>query len=489
MLKKVFTLGLSMMLVVLCFASCSNNTNNNTTNLKSGSWTGTIGDKEVTLNGAYLIDGEEITLTDAEYASTTADETVFLVVNGGKLTIKNSKIEKTGGTIKNSNESKESEEDSNAKSSEKNSDSIKSEDNNKANDEEPPAKPEGDSEQTPPEKLDNNEDSHQPPEKPSNSDNNSTQSNNEPPAKPKGDSNSSNKPSSKSGGGNSSEDAYNFYGKNSAIVCIGKDSSVIIENCKVTTDAEGANAVFASDNSNITVNGITINTNQNSSRGLYATYGGTIIAKDVNIATKGAHCANLATDRGGGTVTVTGNNTFSTEGEGSPIIYSTGDISVNGGEGTSEISSTVVVEGLNKITLENCNFISNAESYGILLYQSTSGDAADEDSSNGENGYSELNAINSSITYNGEGEVIHITNTTTQVNFDDVTLTHDCEQFISAESDRWGKEGSNGGNLTMNVSNMTLNGKIYADDISNIEIILGKNIKNNTSTEGNVSIK
>lgn len=47
---------------------------------------------------------------------------------------------------------------------------------------------------------------------------------------------------------------------------------------------------------------MTINTTKNSSRGLDATYNGTIIAKDVNITTNGTHCAALANDRGEGTV-------------------------------------------------------------------------------------------------------------------------------------------------------------------------------------------
>ena len=73
----------------------------------------------------------------------------------------------------------------------------------------------------------------------------------------------------------------------------------------------------------INVSNVTINTTKNSSRGLDATYNGTIIAKDVNITTNGVHCAALANDRGEGTVHLTG-GTVKTTGTDSPAIYSTG---------------------------------------------------------------------------------------------------------------------------------------------------------------------
>lgn len=85
--------------------------------------------------------------------------------------------------------------------------------------------------------------------------------------------------STSSGTTASADDSFNFYGLNSAIVCVGSGSSLTLDGCTVTT---------------------------------------------------GAHCAALATDRGGGTVRVTGSDdygcTLSTEGDGSPCIYSTGAI-------------------------------------------------------------------------------------------------------------------------------------------------------------------
>ena len=66
------------------------------TPLSAGTWSGTIGDKQVTLSGAYLVDGITATIDGGTCESTAADQTVFLVVNGGSLSITNARIAKSG---------------------------------------------------------------------------------------------------------------------------------------------------------------------------------------------------------------------------------------------------------------------------------------------------------------------------------------------------------------------------------------------------------
>lgn len=113
-----------------------------------------------------------------------------------------------------------------------------------------------------------------------------------------------------------------------------------------------ANAVFATgETAKVTAKHLKIHTKNNSSRGLDATYGGTIEAEDVDITTEGEHCAALATDRGEGTVTVH-DGTFATSGQGSPNVYSTGAISVYDSTGKAMASEIAVVEGKNSIVLD-----------------------------------------------------------------------------------------------------------------------------------------
>ena len=58
------------------------------------------------------------------------------------------------------------------------------------------------------------------------------------------------------------------------------------------------------------------------------TGGGVTVAKNLTVNTSGRSSAAIRTDRGGGTVTVDG-GTYTTNGLGSPSIYSTADITVS----------------------------------------------------------------------------------------------------------------------------------------------------------------
>lgn len=173
-------------------------------------------------------------------------------------------------------------------------------------------------------------------------------------------------------GDTTSEDGSNFNGQNAVLLV--SNSTASLTDSTVTSDAEGANAVFATGkNAVVTVKDIKINTKGNSSRGLDATYGGTIHGENVDITTAGAHCAALATDRGEGNVYATG-STLSTSGEGSPVIYSTGNIVLTKSNGVAKGSEIACVEGKNSIFIEDST-LTGYKNHGVMLYQSFSGDA------------------------------------------------------------------------------------------------------------------
>ncbi len=62
------------------------------TELSSGTVTTKIDGKTISYAGAYVVDGIEATISSGTYESATDNQAVFLVINGGKLTIK-------GGTV------------------------------------------------------------------------------------------------------------------------------------------------------------------------------------------------------------------------------------------------------------------------------------------------------------------------------------------------------------------------------------------------------
>ena len=174
-------------------------------------------------------------------------------------------------------------------------------------------------------------------------------------------------------GSTTSDDNSNFHGQNAVVLGI-DGSQINIKGSNITSNAKGSNAVFATGESSvINVENTNIHTKSDSSRGLDATYKGTVNGKNLTITTEGAHSATMATDRGEGTITAEAAK-LTTSGEGSPVIYSTGNIIVNNVNGIANNSEIGVIEGKNSITLTNSN-VTGYKDNGFMLYQSFSGDA------------------------------------------------------------------------------------------------------------------
>lgn len=271
----------------------------------------------------------------------------------------------------------------------------------------------------------------------------------------------------KKSGDSSSADESNFYAVN-AVLAASEGSTATMSDITLTSDAEGSNAIFATgEDSKITVNNVKIHTKGNSSRGLDATYGGGVIATNVDITTEGAHCAPIATDRGEGTITVD-SGTLSAAGDGSPCVYSTGNITVKGVTGTAAGSQAAVVEGRNSITLEKCDLTGAGEN-GVMLYQSTSGDAAE--------GTAKFSASDSKLSSTSSGPMFYITNTDAEATLENTELTYNSDILVRASgnnTNNWGREGSNGGNFKLNGINQRLIGDVACDEISTVEVSLTK---------------
>ncbi|MBR3737910.1 MAG: hypothetical protein IKN26_04145 [Eubacterium sp.] len=283
----------------------------------------------------------------------------------------------------------------------------------------------------------------------------------------------------KSGDSTNTENSE-FYGVNSGIL-VQENSSATIKNAKISTSAKGSNAVFSTgENSKIYISDSTITTSgASSARGLDATYGGYIEADSVKITTQGNSCAALATDRGEGTV-IANNSTLETNGKGSPIIYSTGDISIDNTTASANGSQMVVIEGKNSASVTNSSLIAsgagnrnNVDNSGIMIYQSMSGDASE--------GTGTFSAASSSLSidknsdYYKTAPMFFVTNTDAVINLNDTKLSFGSGVLLSAKAtDEWGKQGSNGANVALNAKNQELKGNIEVDNISSASISLTK---------------
>ena len=223
---------------------------------------------------------------------------------------------------------------------------------------------------------------------------------------------------------------YDYSGTNSVSLTVGEDSTAVIDGTDITVSSSGSNGVFATDSGTALVNDTSIETMADNSRGLDATYGGTILANKITADTQGGHSAIVATDRGVGSISLA-DATLSTAGSGSPLLYSTGDIQVNNVSGTSSGSQIAGMEGLNTILIKDSTSESTVTgktasdpiANGIIIYQSTSGDA---EASTGE--HATFQSVDSTLSSAiGSGSMFYFTNTTADVVLQNTELDFDTD--------------------------------------------------------------
>ncbi|MBQ7240138.1 MAG: hypothetical protein IJS56_01730 [Bacilli bacterium] len=288
-------------------------------------------------------------------------------------------------------------------------------------------------------------------------------------------------------------DNTSFYGTNSAIIAKG-GATLNIKNINVNTNATGANGVFSyggsattnnssSDNTIVNISDSTITTSKDNSGGIMTTGGGIMNATNLTITTAGTSSAAIRSDRGGGTVIVE-KGTYKTTGKGSPVVYSTADITVKNATLIATTSEGAIIEGKNSIVLENVDLTdTNSELNGqsttyknIFLYQSMSGDAA--------SGEAKFTAKNSKITTN-KGDTLYVTNTTASINLENNTFVNNDStgNFLRIQKDSWGNSGSNGGDVTLTLTNQQVEGNIVVDSISKLTI----NMSNSSSFKGMIN--
>lgn len=276
--------------------------------------------------------------------------------------------------------------------------------------------------------------------------------------------------SDSTGGDNSS-----FYGVGATVLTT--DGTTYLSDSTITSDAKGAAGVFSySDKATTYVADTTITTSQDTSGGIHVAGGGTLYAYDVTATTSGESSAAIRSDRGSGTMVVDG-GTYTSNGTGSPAVYSTADITVNNATLTANSSEAACIEGDNTIRLFDCSLSGNMPDdneqndclWNVILYQSMSGDS--------EVGNSTFEMVGGSLTANAGG-MFYTTNTDSTFIIDNVDITPSASNdfFLkvtgNANGRGWGTSGANGANCTFTAIDQTCEGDIIWDSISNLDFYL-----------------
>ena len=277
------------------------------------------------------------------------------------------------------------------------------------------------------------------------------------------------KESSDSQGGDNSS----FYGVGAAILAT--DGEAYVSNSTIETDSKGAAGLFAYGDGTVYAANDTITTKQDTSGGIHAAGGGTLYAWDMTVETNGESSAAIRSDRGGGTMVVDG-GTYTSNGVGSPAIYSTADIAVNNATLTANGSEAICIEGLNSIHLFDSDLTGNMSddeqndcTWNVILYQSMSGDS--------EVGNSTFEMNGGSLTAKNGG-MFYTTNTESTITLSDVNITYadDNDFFLKCTGNNnqrgWGENGKNGADCLFTAAQQEMQGDVVWDSISQLDFYM-----------------
>ena len=270
------------------------------------------------------------------------------------------------------------------------------------------------------------------------------------------------------GGDNSS-----FYGVGAAV--LESDGTLYLKDSTIETDSKGAAGIFAYNDGTVYTADTKITTTQDTSGGIHIAGGGKLYAWDMDVETSGESSAAIRSDRGGGEMVVNGGS-YTSNGTGSPAIYSTADIAVNKADLTANGSEAVCIEGLNSVHLFNSNLTGNMSdneqndcTWNVILYQSMSGDS--------EVGNSTFEMDGGTLTAKNGG-MFYTTNTESTITLSDVDITYADENdfFLKCTGNSnqrgWGTSGDNGADCLFTAVKQDMEGNIVWDSISQLDFYM-----------------
>ncbi len=278
-------------------------------------------------------------------------------------------------------------------------------------------------------------------------------------------------------GSASSSDDSSFYGLDAAVLDY-NGGNLVIEGGTISTSGSGGNVVFSYGTGAVTISNATVAATGSAGHGLYAAGGGTMIVNNVTASSEGSSGSIVATDRGGGTITITGGK-YTTHGQRSAGIYSTGTVTATNATFDATNAEAMVIEGSNIITLIDSTLTatsSTSEHRGIFLYQSMSGDASNSDCGTGAcfsmtgGSFDYTDTTNSSATATDNCSAFTVANQVAHFVLTDVTINNTCPTLLlSALNSNWNYKG---GTTTFKAYGETLAGNVIVDSVSTADIHL-----------------
>ena len=85
-----------------------------------------------------------------------------------------------------------------------------------------------------------------------------------------------------------------------------------------------------------------------------------------------------------------------------------------------------------------------------------------------------MGTLNLQLITTKKGDTFYITNTSSEIVLENNTITNNDKtgNFLRAKADSWGNNGSNGGTVTLKMTNQKIEGNIVIDNISTLNMTM-----------------
>jgi hypothetical protein len=139
-------------------------------------------------------------------------------------------------------------------------------------------------------------------------------------------------------------------------------------------------------------------------------------------------------------------------------------------------SEAAVIDGGGSITLTKTSLSSSMKNWGVLIYQSISGNAQDT--------RGVFSMTGGSLSYGANSApLFYVTNSTAVITLKETIISSASRILLQAGAGTWGSRGSNGGNVIFTADSQDLKGDLAADNLSSITLTL----RNNSTLTGAIN--
>ena len=258
-----------------------------------------------------------------------------------------------------------------------------------------------------------------------------------------------------------------------SVFVVANGGKLVLSNAKINENVANVPAVVVLSGGEVVFKDVDITTTLSEANGIDM-LGGVLSAEGLSVVTFGQKSIGVNAENGSEVVLL--NSELHTGGEGAPMLYVEGAVTLEKVSGTAMAGQVAVVEGASTINMSECNFAANGnglfgdESIGLFYIYRKNERGSMEDMAHIVISSSTLN-VNVNNTYFEAVPVFNATNTFLDIALADDTISLYVEaNFVQATgSDEWGAEGENGAYVHIEANNMNITNSIRSvDDISEV---------------------